>query len=52
MLFGKFGIDFGSKQVYTAKHCLWPKQSILILLIHQNGTKNQGQFVSASAPRL
>ena len=24
MLFGKFGIDFGSKQVYTAKHCAEP----------------------------
>lgn len=24
MLFGKVGIDFGSKQVYTTKHCAEP----------------------------
>lgn len=28
MLFGKFAIDFGSKQVYTTKHCAEPFRKV------------------------
>lgn len=28
MLFGKVGIDFGSKQVYTTKHCAEPFRNV------------------------
>ena len=28
MLFGKVGIDFGSKQVYTTKHCAEPFRKV------------------------
>ena len=28
MLFGKFGIDFGSTQVYTTKHCAEPFRKV------------------------
>ena len=28
MLFGKFAIDFGSKQVYNTKHCAEPFRKV------------------------
>ncbi len=28
MLFGKFSIDFGSKQVYIMKHCAEPNLNV------------------------